>query len=299
MDYLYDDNSEWGRYNWQPMEAQAAPEQPHAPEPVDWGQLNPPPNVPGGWEDEHTGGFVPENSGNAGGYQDLSYWASRGTPADEIFDFNTGQTRDGWTRTGSGYERTYNTGPNGPDANPNPNPRIPNPSPMPTMRQVNIGDPPPFPRVGLVNYAPFKAPDPFKAPSAADMLKDPGFEFRRSMGEDAIKRQLASMGKLRTGGAAKGLIDYNQNFASLEYGNVYERAANEYDRIYNNLMGEYKVGYQQALDRSDQEFRLASAEYNPKFSAWQDAAAWERRQAELDYLRDQNIWETVYNAGAK
>lgn len=163
---------------------------------------------------------------------------------------------------------------------------------------ADIGHAPSFPDVGIVNYKPFQGPAPFKAPSAADMLKDPGFEFRQKMGEDSIKRNFAARGTLGTGGAQKGLIDYNQNFASLEYGNVYERAAGEYDRLYNNLMGEYKLGYQQALDTNDQQFRNAQASYAPQLREWEVGAAAKQRQAELEYLRDTDIWKTIYGAGA-
>lgn len=102
MAYLRDDD-EW--YDvWNNMADEPAPYvAPPQGSPVTWGSMNPAPNVPGGWSDAHTGGFVPANSNAPSGTQDLSYWASRGVPADQIFDFATGQPRTGWQRTATGY----------------------------------------------------------------------------------------------------------------------------------------------------------------------------------------------------
>ena len=163
--------------------------------------------------------------------------------------------------------------------------------------RANIGAAPSYTAPGTVKYAPFSGPGAFKAPGMADVLKDPGYEFRLKSGEDAIKRNAAARGNLRTGGTEKGLIDYNQTFASNEYGNVYQRAASEYDRLYNNLLGEYKLGYQQALDVNDQEFRNTSAEYAPRLTEWQVNAQAAQRAAELEYLREMDIYKTIYGAG--
>lgn len=73
----------------------------------------------------------------------------------------------------------------------------------------------------------------FKAPTDVTEQNDPGYQFRLKQGQDAIERSAAARGGLLSGGTAKSLSDYNQGSASAEYGNVYGRAASEYERRYN------------------------------------------------------------------
>jgi len=56
-----------------------------------------------------------------------------------------------------------------------------------------------------------------------DFTKDPGYDFRLSEGEKGINRSLAARGGLFSGAAGKALSRYNQDFASNEYGNAYNR----------------------------------------------------------------------------
>lgn len=69
---------------------------------------------------------------------------------------------------------------------------------------------------------------PFQRPTADTMNMDPGYQFRMGEGAKAIERGAASRGNLLTGGTAKALTRYGQDFAS-----------NEYDKIYNRALGEY------------------------------------------------------------
>lgn len=57
---------------------------------------------------------------------------------------------------------------------------------------------------------------------------DPGYEFRRSQGQQAIQNMQAAQGGRLGGAAAKALVDYNQNFASNEYNNAANRRLQEY-----------------------------------------------------------------------
>lgn len=252
--------------------------------------------------DEIRNNYTPDTNPNQQrrpGYFDLEYWRDQGVGDGDIFDTTTGQLKPGWRRTGNGYERddtstTTNYGP--PDTN-TPSYWTGGTGSFTKSPLANIGPAPVYKSPGTVNHPAFVGPAPFKAPGMADVLKDPSYELRLKSGEDAIKRNAAARGNLRTGGIEKGLIDYNQTFASNEYGNVYQRAASEYDRLYNNLLGEYKLGYQQALDVNDQEFRNTSAEYAPRLTEWQVNAQAAQRAAELEYLREMDIWKTIYGAG--
>lgn len=68
----------------------------------------------------------------------------------------------------------------------------------------------------------------FNAPNANDLFADPSYQFRFSQGQGALENSAASKGLLHTGGTFKDLINYGQNFASQEYGNVFSRAMQEY-----------------------------------------------------------------------
>jgi hypothetical protein len=73
---------------------------------------------------------------------------------------------------------------------------------------------------------------PFTPPDNLTEQNDPGFQARMKMGTDAIQRSAASRGTLLTGGLLKGLDRYAQDYASNEYGNVYNRAKDMYSTAY-------------------------------------------------------------------
>lgn len=138
-----------------------------------------------------------------------------------------------------------------------------------------------------------KAPDAFKAPTAADVANEPGFQFRLEQGRKALEQSAAGKGVLRTGGTLKNLVDYGQNFASNEYGNVYNRAANERDRKfneyafdYNKELGTYTTNHGVNRDVYDREFQALLAEYQPKLTGWQTNANADQRAAELLFGRE-------------
>lgn len=58
------------------------------------------------------------------------------------------------------------------------------------------------------------------------MALDPGYQFRLSQGELGINRAAASRGGYDSGGTLKALQRFGQDYASNEFGNVYNRNAN-------------------------------------------------------------------------
>ena len=58
------------------------------------------------------------------------------------------------------------------------------------------------------------------------MAQDPGYQFRLGEGLNAIQRGAAARGTLLTGGLQKGLQRYAQDYASGEYGNIFDRNLN-------------------------------------------------------------------------
>jgi hypothetical protein len=75
----------------------------------------------------------------------------------------------------------------------------------------------------------------FRAPTASDLYNDPSYQFRLAEGQKALERSAASRGGLLSGGTAKALNQYTQDYASNEYNNKYNRAMGEYQQKYNEF----------------------------------------------------------------
>jgi hypothetical protein len=73
----------------------------------------------------------------------------------------------------------------------------------------------------------------FTAPTDITEQNDPGFQARLKLGTDAIQKSAAARGSVLTGGTAKALDQFGQDYASNEYGNVYNRALTDYSTKYN------------------------------------------------------------------
>lgn len=76
----------------------------------------------------------------------------------------------------------------------------------------------------------------------ADYQADPGYQFRLAEGKKALDRAASAGGKYFSGGAIKGLIDYNQDSASKEYQNAYDRYNANQTNLYNRLAGASGTG---------------------------------------------------------
>lgn len=83
-----------------------------------------------------------------------------------------------------------------------------------------------------------------------DLYNEPGYQFRLSEGEKGINRQLAARGGWDSGSALKALDRYNQDFASNEYTDAFNRDASNKSRIYSFLSGTAGAGQSAAATRS-------------------------------------------------
>lgn len=64
---------------------------------------------------------------------------------------------------------------------------------------------------------------------------DPGYQFRLAEGQKALDRSAASKGMLLSGAQIKATDDYNQDMASQEYQNAYNRYNNDQTTLFNRL----------------------------------------------------------------
>ncbi|MES2137008.1 MAG: hypothetical protein V4502_08120 [Pseudomonadota bacterium] len=75
----------------------------------------------------------------------------------------------------------------------------------------------------------------FQAPTGVTYQNDPGYQFRLRQGLKAQDMSAAARGGAMSGGEAKALAQYGQDYASNEYGNVYNRALGTYQTNFGNL----------------------------------------------------------------
>jgi hypothetical protein len=75
-----------------------------------------------------------------------------------------------------------------------------------------------------------------------DFQKDPGYDFRLSEGIKALDRSAAARGGLLSGAQLKGLNRYNQDYASNEYQNAYNRYQSNQTNQFNRLAAISGIG---------------------------------------------------------
>lgn len=101
----------------------------------------------------------------------------------------------------------------------------------------------------------------FQSPTALTEQNDPGYQARMALGQTAMEKSAAARGNILTGGTAQAENQAAQDYASNEYGNVYNRALNNFNtnygvwnndnnNIYNRLMGVSGAG-QNAANQSN------------------------------------------------
>jgi hypothetical protein len=81
----------------------------------------------------------------------------------------------------------------------------------------------------------------FQAPGS-DFTTDPGYQFRLNEGNKAIERSAAARGSVANPATQKALDRFNQDAASSEYQNVYNRRFNEYNSTLNQNQSLAGVG---------------------------------------------------------
>lgn len=75
-----------------------------------------------------------------------------------------------------------------------------------------------------------------------DFEADPGYAFRQAEGMKGLTNSAAARGGLLSGAALKAASAYNQNLASAEYGNAYNRFETNNTNQYNRLASLANVG---------------------------------------------------------
>jgi hypothetical protein len=130
----------------------------------------------------------------------------------------------------------------------------------------------PWQGAGLSALADMQGADFKRDFTADDMQTDPGYAFRMAEANKAMERSAAAKGGLQSGGFMKSLARYNQDAASQEFGNAYNRFNQDRDRRFGRLsqlagMGQSAsnnlsnnaMGYQTAVGNNLMGFGNAAA----------------------------------------
>jgi len=124
------------------------------------------------------------------------------------------------------------------------------------------------------------------AGSIADLVKgDPSYEFRLKEGQKALERSAAARGTLLTGGTAKALERYGQDYASTEYGKMFDRnyqlatlgynaasRAGQFGADYANNFGTASTSYANGVGLNARTLGNQTGENGRNFGLLQDNA---------------------------
>jgi hypothetical protein len=114
----------------------------------------------------------------------------------------------------------------------------------------------PFVAPPAFEFAPFSYED-FKAPQFSDIYNDGSFIGRQQEGMKAIENSAAAKGLTRLPATLKALAGWNQDFASREYGNIFDRAAGTYDRNRGNAFSNWQANRNNAADNYSLNYGIA------------------------------------------
>lgn len=107
-----------------------------------------------------------------------------------------------------------------------------------------------------------------------DLEADPGYQFRRQEGINALDASAAARGRLQSGAQARAVSRYGSDLASQEYGAAYNRAygaeTDRYNREMQNALNTYQLN---AGNREQQFNQLASLANVGQVANQQTAAA--------------------------
>jgi len=93
----------------------------------------------------------------------------------------------------------------------------------------------------------------------SDFQADPGYAFRQAEGMKGMNNSAAARGGLLSGAALKAASQYNQNFASNEFGNAFARSNSNRDGQYNKLASLAGVGQVAANQNGQNAMQLGQS----------------------------------------
>ena len=141
------------------------------------------------------------------------------------------------------------------------------------------------------SYADFVMGDKFAAPDPSEIEKDPSYQWRFNEGQRAVKTSKAAQGVFGTGATLKALAGYGQNMAKTEYGDIYNRAADTFDRNLSGRFGEWNANRSNKLDAYKTNWGVKSDIYDRDVNATNLEFAPKAKWAELQFGRDWDLYK--------
>lgn len=86
---------------------------------------------------------------------------------------------------------------------------------------------------------------------AFDFAQDPGYQFRMDQGNQALTNYLSAKGNLLSGAGIKAVTNYNQDYASGEYANSYNRYNTNQSNLFSRLSALSGAGQNSAAKVGD------------------------------------------------
>ena len=93
----------------------------------------------------------------------------------------------------------------------------------------------------------------------ASLQSAPGYQFRLNQGQKSLDSGIAARGGMGSGKAMQGGVDYNQNFASNEYGNRLQQLSNLSTTGQNTATGMATQGQNYATNQGNIAMNAANA----------------------------------------
>lgn len=158
----------------------------------------------------------------------------------------------------------------------------------PALYAPFTGTPPTYVPPTLPNAPQWKTPPAFsyadfQAPTLQEAQNQPGYQFGVQQGEQALQQSRAAQGLLRTGGTLKDILNYGQQAATQNYGNVLNQDEGIYNTNRAGALSTYNTNYQtQYVDP-----------YNAQILPWQTQAANAQHVADQSY---NNAWNQYTNS---
>lgn len=113
-----------------------------------------------------------------------------------------------------------------------------------------------------------------------DLYNDPSYQFRLEEGMKGVENSASAGGMTQSGAQQKAIVNYNQNAASQEYSNAYNRASNEATRQYNMLYNLSNSGQSAAAGQANAAQQLSNNQTNvlASYGNQQSQNAWNQGQ---------------------
>ena len=109
----------------------------------------------------------------------------------------------------------------------------------------------------------------FKPPTGLNFQNDPGYQARMQLGTDAIEKSAAAKGTLLTGGTLKDLNQFAQDYASNEFGNVFNRELQGYQTNFNTAYQPWLSNFNAANQMWQNQLAAQGQRYNQLFGSAQ------------------------------